>query len=86
MPAKIPTLTEYAETAGNGVEFDLTVGSGKVTLLICCRKKARHNPRYALKWNMHQQIALNNLSAFSHHLIAINVRHHQLTFCKRMPD
>lgn len=32
-PAQIPALAEYAETAGNGVEFELTVGSGKVTLL-----------------------------------------------------
>lgn len=32
-PEQIPTLAEYAETAGNGVEFELTVGSGKVTLL-----------------------------------------------------
>lgn len=33
MPAQIPTLAEYAETAGNGVEFEFTIGSGKVTLL-----------------------------------------------------
>jgi hypothetical protein len=32
-PAQIPTLAKYAETVGNGVEFQLTVGSGKVTLL-----------------------------------------------------
>ena len=32
-PAQIPSLAEYAETTGNGVEFELTVGSGKVTLL-----------------------------------------------------
>lgn len=32
-PAQIPALAEYAETAGNGVEFELTVGSGKVTLM-----------------------------------------------------
>lgn len=32
-PAQIPTLAEYAETAGNGVEFELTIGSDKVTLL-----------------------------------------------------
>lgn len=32
-PAQIPALAEYAETTGNGVEFELTVGSGKVTLL-----------------------------------------------------
>ena len=31
--AQIPALADYAETAGNGVEFELTVGSGKVTLL-----------------------------------------------------
>lgn len=31
--AQIQALAEYAETAGNGVEFELTVGSGKVTLL-----------------------------------------------------
>lgn len=32
-PSMVATLAAYAEQAANGVEFDLTVGSGKVTLL-----------------------------------------------------
>ena len=31
--AKVAELAEYAVHAGNGVEFELTIGSGKVTLL-----------------------------------------------------
>ncbi len=30
----VPELIAYAEQAANGVEFELTVGSGKVTLLL----------------------------------------------------
>lgn len=32
-PLTVPELIAYAEQAANGVEFELTVGSGKVTLL-----------------------------------------------------
>ena len=32
-PLIVPELIAYAEQAANGVEFELTVGSGKVTLL-----------------------------------------------------
>jgi hypothetical protein len=32
-PLSVPQLVEYANQAANGVEFELTVGSGKVTLL-----------------------------------------------------
>lgn len=32
-PAQLPSLIEYAEQVANGVEFELTVGNGKVTLL-----------------------------------------------------
>jgi len=31
--AKVAELADYAVHAGNGVEFELTIGSGKVTLL-----------------------------------------------------
>lgn len=30
---QIPELVAYAEQVGNGVEFELTIGSGKATLL-----------------------------------------------------
>ena len=33
-PNTVEKLVEYAGTVANGVEFDLTVGSGKVTLLL----------------------------------------------------
>lgn len=33
-PLSVPELVAYAEQAANGVEFELTVGSGKVTLLL----------------------------------------------------
>lgn len=34
IPAEqVQELVAYAEVAGNGVEFELTIGSGKVTLL-----------------------------------------------------
>ncbi len=33
-PLTVPELIAYAEQAANGVEFELTVGSGKVTLLV----------------------------------------------------
>lgn len=32
-PLTVPELIAYAEQAANGVEFELTIGSGKVTLL-----------------------------------------------------
>ena len=32
-PSAVETLAAYASQAANGVEFELTVGSGKVTLL-----------------------------------------------------
>jgi hypothetical protein len=32
-PLTVPQLISYTEQAANGVEFELTVGSGKVTLL-----------------------------------------------------
>lgn len=32
-PSAVETLAAYAGQAANGVEFELTVGSGKVTLL-----------------------------------------------------
>ena len=32
-PLSVPQLIAYAESHANGVEFELTVGSGKVTLL-----------------------------------------------------
>lgn len=33
-PLSVPELAAYAEQVANGVEFQLTVGSGKVTLLL----------------------------------------------------
>ncbi len=33
-PMTVPELAAYAEQVANGVEFELTVGSGKVTLLL----------------------------------------------------
>lgn len=33
-PVTIPKLVEYVEQVANGVEFELTLGSGKVTLLL----------------------------------------------------
>lgn len=33
-PNEIPNLVEYASQIANGVEFELTIGSGKVTLLL----------------------------------------------------
>jgi hypothetical protein len=33
-PLSVPELAAYAEQVANGVEFELTVGSGKVTLLL----------------------------------------------------
>lgn len=33
-PMTVPQLAAYAEQVANGVEFELTVGSGKVTLLL----------------------------------------------------
>jgi len=32
-PSQLPNLITYAEQVGNGVEYELTIGSGKVTLL-----------------------------------------------------
>lgn len=32
-PARVAELAEYAQQAGNGVEFELTINTGKVTLL-----------------------------------------------------
>jgi hypothetical protein len=32
-PAQLPSLIAYAEQAGNGIEYELTIGTGKVTLL-----------------------------------------------------
>lgn len=32
-PLTVPELVAYVEQAANGVEFELTIGSGKVTLL-----------------------------------------------------
>lgn len=33
-PLTVPELVAYAEQAANGIEFELTIGSGKVTLLL----------------------------------------------------
>ncbi len=33
-PLSVPELVDYVEQAANGVEFELTIGSGKVTLLL----------------------------------------------------
>lgn len=33
-PATIPKLVEYVEESANGIEFELALGSGKVTLLL----------------------------------------------------
>lgn len=33
-PLSVPELAAYANSAANGVEFELTIGSGKVTLLL----------------------------------------------------
>lgn len=33
-PLGVPALIEYINTLGSGVEFELTIGSGKVTLLL----------------------------------------------------
>ena len=33
-PLTVPELVAYVDQAANGVEFELTVGSGKVTLLL----------------------------------------------------
>lgn len=33
-PLSVPELVAYVEQAANGVEFELTIGSGKVTLLL----------------------------------------------------
>jgi hypothetical protein len=33
-PLTVPELVAYVEQAANGVEFELTLGSGKVTLLL----------------------------------------------------
>jgi hypothetical protein len=33
-PLTVPQLVAYVEQAANGVEFELTIGSGKVTLLL----------------------------------------------------
>ena len=32
-PSRVTELAEYAQQAGNGVEFNLTINTGKVTLL-----------------------------------------------------
>lgn len=33
-PLSVPELVTYVEQSANGVEFELTIGSGKVTLLL----------------------------------------------------
>ena len=33
-PLTVPELVDYVEQAANGVEFELTIGSGKVTLML----------------------------------------------------
>lgn len=33
-PLSVPELVAYVEQAANGVEFELTIGSGKVTLML----------------------------------------------------
>lgn len=33
-PLTVPQLVAYVEQAANGIEFELTIGSGKVTLLL----------------------------------------------------
>lgn len=33
-PLTVPQLVAYVEQAANGVEFELTIGSGKVTMLL----------------------------------------------------
>lgn len=33
-PLTVPELVAYVEQAANGIEFELTIGSGKVTLLL----------------------------------------------------
>lgn len=32
-PSQLPKLISYAEQVGNGIEYELIIGSGKVTLL-----------------------------------------------------